>query len=62
MMSDADLHELPEHADFDDVLGPSRRVYRCDACDRLHIFWDGLSEWQPTIYAPEAGGDSGPPR
>lgn len=56
-MSDADLHGLPEQATLEDVLGPSRYVYRCDRCDRLHIFWDGIGEWPPTIYAPEDRGD-----
>jgi len=52
-ISDADLHELPEQTDFGGVLDHSRYVYRCDQCDRLHVFWNGLDEWPPTIYAPE---------
>ena len=55
-MSDGDLHGLPEQATFQDVLGSSRYVYRCDQCDRLHVFWDGIGEWPPTIYAPEDKG------
>jgi len=27
-------------------------VYRCERCDRLHIFWNP-DQWPPSIYAPE---------
>lgn len=36
-------------------LDQARYVYRCERCDRLHIFWDGIGEWPPTIYAKEDG-------
>ena len=57
MLADADLGELfDDHAPpvaAEEVLGRSRFAYRCDQCDRLHVFWDGLENWPPTIYAPE---------
>ena len=59
VISDADLHELPEIATFDDVLRLSQYVYRCNVCDRLHIFWDDLHEWPPAIYTLESRGDQG---
>ena len=57
MLADADLGALfDDHAPpvaADEVLARSRFAYRCDQCDRLHLFWAGLENWPPTIYAPE---------
>ena len=56
-LSDADLGELFDNHDPgitpEDVLGRSRFAYRCDQCGRLHVFWDGIGDWPPVIYAPE---------
>jgi hypothetical protein len=58
LLSDADLSELFEDRVQDvspeDVERRSRYAYRCDQCGRLHVFWDGLGEWPPTIYSPES--------
>jgi hypothetical protein len=38
---------------LDGLLGRSKFVYRCERCDRLHVFWDGLGADEWTTYAPE---------
>lgn len=53
VLSDADLHELPDQVTFEDILGRSQYVYRCNRCDRLHVFWEGVGSGPPAIYAPE---------
>lgn len=53
LLSDTDLDELPEQITFEGILGKSQYVYRCDQCDRLHVFWNGIDEWPPNIYMPE---------
>jgi hypothetical protein len=55
VISDGDIHALPDPIGFETVLELSRYVYRCDRCDRLHVFWNGIDEWPPTIYVPEQG-------
>lgn len=53
MLSDADLIELPRQSTYEDVLSRSQYLFRCANCDRLHVFWEGINEWPPTVYAPE---------
>jgi len=51
VLADADLGELfDDHAPpvaAEEVLGRSRFAYRCDQCDRLHLFWAGLETGRP---------------
>jgi hypothetical protein len=35
------------------VLHRATYAYRCEQCDRLHVYWEGIGQWPPTVYAPE---------
>jgi len=53
LLSDHDLFAAEDSMSFDDILHRSTFVYRCDQCDRLHVFWSGLGDDNWTVYAPE---------
>ena len=57
IIADAELDDAlwsdqpgPSAAGF---LDQARYVYRCEQCDRLHIYWHGIGDLPPTIYAKE---------
>jgi hypothetical protein len=57
LISDSELNNIFDRpiSDIvgDDVLQRSVYVYRCERCDRLHVYWDGIGEWPPAIYVRE---------
>ena len=36
------------------LLDQARFAYRCERCDRLHVYWNGIGEWLPTVYVRDA--------
>jgi hypothetical protein len=57
LLSDSSMSELFDDAPTvaaEDILHRTSYVYRCERCDRLHVFWDGIGEWPPTIYRPDS--------
>jgi hypothetical protein len=56
LVSDPAIGELFDReraVEVEDVLDRAKFVYRCEQCDRLHVFWDTIGDWPPTIYVPE---------
>lgn len=52
LVSDVGFDELDEDATVDHVYFSSTLMFRCPACDRLWIYWDGL-DGDATCYASE---------
>lgn len=54
LLPDTILMNLSDEVRIDDVTSQFTFAYRCEDCDRLHVFWHDLGK-DPTIYAPETG-------
>ena len=59
LISDANASELfdesPDDVAVEQVLDRAGFAYKCEQCDRLHVYRNGLGDWPPTIYARESG-------
>ena len=52
LISDQDFDAFTGLVQAEDVYTNMTVAFRCPTCDRLHIFWQGMSE-DPVVYAPE---------
>ena len=52
LTSDHDFDAFSGLVQAEDIYNNARVAFRCPKCDRLHVFWMGLSG-DATVYAPE---------
>jgi hypothetical protein len=56
LISDARFGPLfdTENVTVEQILDASVYAYRCERCDRLHVYWSGLGDYPPTTYIRES--------